>query len=279
MKKITYELPLSLRDSLEITRDMWDWLAENPGKYKNDYLRQLEVKLPSMHSDCACCEYTKGLDSERLVKCNLCPLASLWVRDYMICDTMSNSPYKLWWLNQSHPTAAKQIADAAREELRKLDEQELLNKTALNLYKEEKKQEPPLKWQAEREAEKQGKVIQFRDKIFYTEWTDIVSPSWLDGPEYRIKPTSKYRAWKPEEVPVGALIRTKFKPELIAVILRVTITDRIGPKVILNQNYPNISDYINDLFTYHGGYNGDAAEYSLDQGKTWLPCGVLLDEE
>jgi len=100
-----------------------------------------------------------------------------------------------------------------------------------------------------------------------------VEPKWNPEYEYRIKPEPKYRPWTAEEVPVGALLHRLFEPNKITVILGTT-----SDKVILSGPAPAGSLFINDLFTYHGGHNGDRVEHSLDHGKTWLPCGVLISE-
>lgn len=131
-------------------------------------------------------------------------------------------------------------------------------------------------------AQKAGKVVQRINKNWGcpSRWTDCIDDSTFGVSEYahRIKPEPCYRPWKPEEVPVGALIRRKHRPEFICVILGAT-TDKHADYAILNAPLrPGSNHYLSDLLTYHGGNNGDANEHSLDHGKTWLPCGVLIDE-
>lgn len=53
----------------------------------------------------------------------------------------------------------------------------------------------------------EGKTIQFL--AFNGEWSDVPSPAWDDRSKYRIKPTPTLRPWKPEEVPVGAVVRLR----------------------------------------------------------------------
>lgn len=73
-------------------------------------------------------------------------------------------------------------------------------------------------------------------------------------------PAKRYRPWTPEEVPVGAVIRSK-KHAWRSLILGVT-----------SSGYIQIHD---------GGFASDFTidnhEYSTDHGKTWLPCGVEVE--
>lgn len=118
----------------------------------------------------------------------------------------------------------------------------------------------------------EGGQLQYRtdDNLM---WNDIDYSSFSSGPVYyRIKPTP--RPWKPEEVPIGALIRTLHRPDEARVIIGVKVTGP-SPEVILNHPLSTRSCYLIDLFTYHEGHNGDRNEHSLDHGKTWLPCGTL----
>lgn len=117
-----------------------------------------------------------------------------------------------------------------------------------------------------------GKVVQWKSRLT-GQWSDCDNHYSVTGSppeELRIKPTSQLRPWKPEEVPVGALLKTKHKDYLNCVILGV-----FQNKVVLNTNPPSGSYYINDLLTYHGGHNGDSVLHSIDNGKTWKPCGVV----
>ena len=133
------------------------------------------------------------------------------------------------------------------------------------------------------QAAAEGKTIQIKGKHgAYKDWTDLdntfcnlfASTDEEVGYTYRIKPESRLRPWKPEEVPVGALLRRKFNPKREAVIVGVSVSG-FAPHVKLCGNLDaSVSEHLKDLFTYHGGHNGDMMEYSLDNGKTWLPCGV-----
>jgi hypothetical protein len=83
-----------------------------------------------------------------------------------------------------------------------------------------------------------------------------VHPDDLNPP-----PTPKLRPWRPEEVPLGALIQCKgggcWRTMIVgynqAQTPSVLIPDgRISPETLFNFD-----------------------EHSLDGGRTWLPCGVL----
>jgi hypothetical protein len=84
--------------------------------------------------------------------------------------------------------------------------------------------------------------------------TDIPVDRW------RIKPEPNLRPWKPEEVPVGAMVRN------IGTRSRYLITEWCcaRPSEIV------ISCCVYSFETMLRSY-----EHSLDHGKTWLPCGVM----
>jgi hypothetical protein len=76
-------------------------------------------------------------------------------------------------------------------------------------------------------------------------------------------PAKRFRPWTAEEVPVGALIRTK-GAHFIHMIVALNTAK--------NQVYGGLS--------WAGGvaYCLEHAEHSTDNGKTWLPCGVEVTE-
>lgn len=78
-------------------------------------------------------------------------------------------------------------------------------------------------------------------------------------------PAKKFRPWKPEEVPVGALVRLKENVKDIGLIIASA-----GGGIIF-------SSYANGLCDYGASKVLDTCEHSLDNGKTWLPCGVEVD--
>lgn len=108
-----------------------------------------------------------------------------------------------------------------------------------------------------------GKQIQFHNKKT-DRWEDAPSGvSWDWRKEnYRIKPEPKLRPWKPEEVPVGAVVRCGQN--------RWLITACWQGKPFLNGCDAHDDERAPSLQTLTQGY-----EHSPDHGKTWLPCGVM----
>ena len=86
-------------------------------------------------------------------------------------------------------------------------------------------------------------------------WGDTFSPVWnWNVYTYRIKATSKLRPWTPDEVPLGAQLRSIMDPSL-RWLAGNTGSDDDRMK-LLERN-----------------------EYSIDGGKEWKPCGVLEEIE
>ena len=110
------------------------------------------------------------------------------------------------------------------------------------------------------QAAAEGKTIQWSDNC--GAWSDYKpnDPCWFsDEPsEYRIKPEPKLRAWRPDDVPVGALWRPKGDNSNRSVIASINSGD-----VFIGDNWASIVGLFDD---------GD--EHSTDGGKTWKPCGV-----
>lgn len=108
----------------------------------------------------------------------------------------------------------------------------------------------------------EGKTLQFRESEHYN-WNNIHSmeEKVLSKPDnYRIKPTPTLRPWRPEEVPVGALIHGK----AWNVTERGMIIHVYSTKVSVAPRY---EFDLKELFT--------DCEHSTDGGKTWHPCGVV----
>lgn len=112
------------------------------------------------------------------------------------------------------------------------------------------------------EAWVKGKTIEYFDDS--TEmWVEVnhQSAHWSVDYDYRIKPEKTPRPWKMEEVPIGALIRTKagncpYKALIISASeYQVCFGD-------------HTYDFDEDDLNYF--------EHSVDGGKTWLPCGVMI---
>lgn len=89
---------------------------------------------------------------------------------------------------------------------------------------------------------------------------------------YRIKPAPKLRAWKADEVPVGAIVRVKSIFDGVAVhvaVLAWRTHSECGSALAgsaLPESMPN--------FCADFGHALKHWEHSLDHGKTWLPCGI-----
>lgn len=94
---------------------------------------------------------------------------------------------------------------------------------------------------------------------------------FLEGMAIRIKPIPKLRPWKPEEVPVGAILRdnnVKFGEPAKVLIIAVR-----GAWVhFMNPQNAKLDEKLCDEFNPNW-------EHSLDHGKTWLPCGVKEESD
>jgi hypothetical protein len=135
-----------------------------------------------------------------------------------------------------------------------------------------------IKPQEESEAEKfralwkQGKEVEYSSKG-EENWRKVIDlfnfndNDYLDkNYKFRRVQELKLRPWKPEEVPVGALIRSKGKSW--------------GSRLINSYSHIDGFDYV--CYQFGKTFSGDSLEnclarreHSLDHGKTWLPCGVM----
>ena len=106
-----------------------------------------------------------------------------------------------------------------------------------------------------------GKEVQVRSR----KWNprESLKPDWVDEElscwnfedfDYRRKPTPVLRSWTADEVPLGAWMRFK-KVIDDRSILAWTSTQRDR-----------------DMWL-------DEREHSIDNGKTWLPCGVMEESK
>lgn len=108
-----------------------------------------------------------------------------------------------------------------------------------------------------------GAEIEFRlkDRV-YSIWQSTTNPHWEDDAEYRIKPEPKLRPWKPEEIPIA---KFHIKHATCWVVPLQTCFN----SVIFWDYDRNATIEITYQILL------DEYEHSLDQGKTWHPCGVL----
>ena len=89
------------------------------------------------------------------------------------------------------------------------------------------------------------------ESMYNEKWGAVTNPRWnWDDTLYRIKPTATLRPWTSDEVPLGAWMRKKQD-----VSRRWVVIDTGGG--LWQQAW----------FEGH--------EHSTDNGKTWLPCGVM----
>lgn len=93
-------------------------------------------------------------------------------------------------------------------------------------------------------------------------WHVNVEYNWdWEGCDYRIAPEPKLRPWKPEEVPVGALVKTK---------------DTGSRWVLAGINYGGLVLITGDKNNFRDTkYLFDHYTHSTDHGKTWQPCGAM----
>lgn len=124
---------MELKEALEECAFMWDWLAEHPEKYKDDFfLVQPDKKY--LH-DCALCEYTKTefLEGTYSVDCEKCPM---WPAkpghlidsyEHYGCENWKDSAYRKW--RKAHPddwderaASARELAQDARRLLEELED-------------------------------------------------------------------------------------------------------------------------------------------------------------
>jgi len=113
------------------------------------------------------------------------------------------------------------------------------------------------------------------------EWVDYVigkhADIWYPTDQfelYRQKHTPTLRPWRPEEVPVGALLKSD---NMLPTLIMSTYIDKVLQKPCISfiryNSYMDRLDvdrmFCSDLLTniYH-------CVHSVDHGKTWLPCGV-----
>ena len=128
-------------------------------------------------------------------------------------------------------------------------------------------------YQLAAEAVQSGRELEYRTKGHSDDsWETVHHMLDNEGTvvlqyEYRLKTEPKLRPWTPNEVPVGALIRCKGTVGSILILAATENHTIIVPSLStgghVNAEWPN-SSVLNN-------------EYSTDQGKTWQPCGVLVD--
>ena len=88
-------------------------------------------------------------------------------------------------------------------------------------------------------------------------WEPLYFPRWgWDDTQYRIKPIATIRPWTADEVPLGAWLRT-------------TGYNHNNRRTLICATY--------DESTRSLWFS--ESEHSIDNGKTWLPCGVMEESK
>lgn len=106
-----------------------------------------------------------------------------------------------------------------------------------------------------------GAEIEIRSKRVLEDIWEAQEPNWNWSEfNYRIKPTSKMRPWKAEEVPLDAWFCTKRDPKECFKLTRFNTTS--GYITNTDDDGWSLTEALDNLM------------HSLDGGKTWLPCGV-----
>lgn len=104
-----------------------------------------------------------------------------------------------------------------------------------------------------------GAAIEFKTKSrdLWIDSTGYHTLGWnWEECDYRIKPTRTFRPWKPEEVPVGAMVRH------IGKSAKAIITSNVEFQLLSVMGPFSFKDMLSQM------------EHSTDGGKTWHPCGV-----
>lgn len=112
-----------------------------------------------------------------------------------------------------------------------------------------------------------GNRIEYRRKGTQDNWIDGTTCNWRyphdnETWEFRRKAQKKLRPWSPEEVPVGALYKWHGHVSVILAVTNNSILRFVTKDGTIGGNY-----------LYLGCLDKESL-HSLDNGKTWLPCGV-----
>lgn len=120
------------KEALEMCRDLWEWLEENPSKSKMNWPKIQEKEILN---DCPCCEFTATNEHEdNCPQCKICPLLGKWTdRDSFLLEQNKNtnpcvregSPYDKWqrsgsWGIIDRVKYARQIKQNAIDTLKEL---------------------------------------------------------------------------------------------------------------------------------------------------------------
>lgn len=118
------------------------------------------------------------------------------------------------------------------------------------------------------QAHKEGNRIEYCEVGYGmltipTDWVPANTPIWdFRHYAYRVAPEPKLRPWKPEEVPVGALVALKHDER------------RFGKSLITHCNGIMVWTGFKPMSPVTLESLLEEMVYSTDGGKTWKPCGV-----
>lgn len=104
---------MTRREAIEKHREMWRWLAKNPGRWKADYLEKFDPEA-NPHNCCYLCEYVAENYSEG---CKYCPVE--WLGGVCFNDGALYSKWLDAMLGEDYTCAAeivKQIAELPEKE-------------------------------------------------------------------------------------------------------------------------------------------------------------------
>lgn len=119
---------LTKKKALEITKELWEWLAETGEDYKGEWPGWKKYKAYGnskrsgrFDSHCGLCEYARR--KSHVDTCSYCPLYGKWVAGDSESNCLeSDSPFSLWEQAEdirSRRKYAKIIADLCSEALNK----------------------------------------------------------------------------------------------------------------------------------------------------------------
>lgn len=111
-------------------------------------------------------------------------------------------------------------------------------------------------------AYEEGKKIQMKSKnVKCDEWRNIEYPSFdsFQFYDYRIKSEPSYRPWTPDEYPIGAIYRS-LDHKIHGVI------QRKGDNLFIANHIFEAEEILKSQ-----------GNCSKDGGKTWNPCGTLIE--
>lgn len=107
---------LTEEKALQICAELWDWLAEDDGRYKTEWPGW--EKYGECEASCPCCEYHKQNEGDFCGE--TCLMTIAWPDS---CMSKESSLYTKWSRAEGgdhSPEVAKQIANKAREALENL---------------------------------------------------------------------------------------------------------------------------------------------------------------